>query len=203
MGIGYRWLGLWSRRGWFCTLNNWLKIKGDADALGPLTCPYNPPCPILAWIERIEKIDSLDSIREKGYNYIWAIKKESEEKRGKVMFHGIVDMPCPREPSTRHFLAWVLLEITETQKSHWHCQRRWRRSDIEQRGINLWLTRFFQARAAYKLLTSSSHGSHKAKPKPSFAPARPTRTGIALRGECFGSTSHKARIINISTEHQY
>ena len=58
------------------------------------------------------------------------------------MFHGIVDMPCPREPSTRHFLAWVLLEITETQTSHWHCQRRWRRSYIEQRGINLWLTRF-------------------------------------------------------------
>ena len=89
------------------------------------------------------------------------------------MFQGIVDMPCPREPSTRHFLAWVLLEITETRKSHWHCQRRWRRSDIEQRGINLWLTRFFQVRAAYKLLTSNSHGSHK----PSFAHARLTSNG--------------------------
>jgi hypothetical protein len=22
------------------------------------------------------------------------------------MFHGYVDMPCPREPATRHFLAW-------------------------------------------------------------------------------------------------
>jgi len=57
------------------------------------------------------------------------------------MFQGNVDMPCPREPSTRHFLAWVLLEITETQMSHWHCKRRWRSSDIEQRGIDLWSTR--------------------------------------------------------------
>ncbi|KAI9510751.1 mitochondrial ribosomal protein S15 [Russula earlei] len=33
------------------------------------------------------------------------------------MFHGKVDMPCPREPSTRHFLAWVPLEITETRET--------------------------------------------------------------------------------------
>jgi hypothetical protein len=60
--------------------NNWLKIKGDADALGPLTCSYNPLCLILAWVESMENIDSLDSIREKGYNYIWAIKKKNQKK---------------------------------------------------------------------------------------------------------------------------
>jgi hypothetical protein len=59
------------------------------------------------------------------------------------MFRGNVDMPCPREPSTQHFLAWGPLEMEETQKSHWqYYQRRWRRSDIEQRGINLWSTCF-------------------------------------------------------------
>ena len=116
------------------------------------------------------------------------------------MFQGIVDMPCPREPSTRHFLAWVLLEITETRKSHWHCQRRWRRTDIEQRGINLWLTRFFQARGAYKLLTS---GFPRFPQQSQSQVLLLTSTGIALRRECFGSTSHKVCIINISTEHHY
>jgi hypothetical protein len=35
------------------------------------------------------------------------------EKRtsGVEIFHGNVDMPCPREPSTRHFLAWVPSKI--------------------------------------------------------------------------------------------
>src|SRR6266849_3685171 len=51
------------------------------------------------------------------------------------MFHGIVDMPCPLELSTRHFLAWVHSETTETLESHWHCQRRWWKSNSEQRGI--------------------------------------------------------------------
>lgn len=32
------------------------------------------------------------------------------------MFHGIVDMPCPREPSTRHFLAWVHFETYRDSK---------------------------------------------------------------------------------------
>jgi hypothetical protein len=70
--------------------------------------------------------------------YSFELFKDRKARCRIKMFHGNVDMPCPREPSTRHFLARVLLEITETRQSHWHCQRRWKRSDIEQRGINLW-----------------------------------------------------------------
>jgi hypothetical protein len=42
--------------------------------------------------------------------------EKRKKKRAVELSHGNVDMPCPREPSTRHFLAWVLLEITETQR---------------------------------------------------------------------------------------
>ena len=45
-----------------------------------------------------------------------AVRIKKKKVLSANLFHGFVDMPCPRKVLTRHFLAWVPLEITETQR---------------------------------------------------------------------------------------
>ena len=61
---------------------------------------------------QILKENTLDRFEMKidCHHIVMKYMKEEKKYAGGTMFHGNVDMPCPREPSTRHFLAWIQSE---------------------------------------------------------------------------------------------